>query len=75
MTDREKAFAINGLRNYLRGEFKNVGVDPGQADTRLAYVAKRMLIEPALLEQIRREHQEFLEEVISISSQGFRDGK
>jgi hypothetical protein len=74
MTDREKAFCINGLRNHLHREFASFRVDPSEADRRLMYVAKRMRIKPELLDLTRREHQEFLEAVIDMIDASFRDG-
>lgn len=65
MTDREKAFVMNGVRNHLRGQFQSVGANPDHADRMLLAVAKRLMIEPAILELTRHEHQEFLEQIMT----------
>ncbi len=70
MSDREKAFVLNGLRNHLRSEAVREGLDPDDADRHLVLAAKKLMIDPAILELVRHEQQEILEELEAMFGNG-----
>jgi hypothetical protein len=66
MTDREKAFVMNGLRNHIR-VLNGEGSPALQAtDEKLVIVAKRLKVPPELLEETRLEGQMFLALVLTM---------
>lgn len=66
MTDREKAFCINGARNYLRGFYEQCGLNPDLADIQLRRAAREMKIYDGLLDETRKEHQAFLAQLLDM---------
>lgn len=66
MTDREKAFCLNGTRNFLRGFYEQCGINPALADVQLRRAAREMKIHDELLESTRREQQAFLKELMEM---------
>lgn len=66
MTDREKAFVLNGLRNYGRTFNIRVGIDPDDVDRKLAVCAKALNISGSLLEETRLEQQQLVEQIVFV---------
>jgi hypothetical protein len=59
MTDREKAFVLNGLRTHL-----NSFSSPQQFDEEISRRAALLGISKQTLEDCRREQQKFLEDFL-----------
>jgi hypothetical protein len=68
MTDREKAFVLNGMRNYMKGASVNLGFDSDSVDPWLWRAAKLLGVNPELLEETRADQQRFVEEVQALSN-------
>ncbi len=73
MTDREKAFVMNGLRNHIRTIAGDGSTKLANTDEKLVYVAKRLKIPEALLEETRKEQQAFLALVLFTGSEPVAD--
>ena len=69
MTDREKAFVMNGLRNHIRLETSGNPDAQARTDERLIGVAERLGMARDLLEETRLEQQMFLALVMTLGNE------
>jgi hypothetical protein len=74
MTDREKAFVMNGLRNHILVLYGEGSPALQATHEKLVIVAKRLQVPPELLEETRLEGQKFLALVLTIGEMGVGDG-
>jgi hypothetical protein len=73
MTDREKAFVMNGLRNHLRACALLDGMEEDRDDYKLARIQIRLGIPHAVLEETRREQQALLAQMMEIAHERRHD--